>query len=253
MKRTNSDLKKIYDKVHLSGNFFSIPSKDITESIVSRVDWRGKNVLEVGCGTGETSFAIAKSGAKKVVGVDYSVIAIDKAKKSFCLPNLFFKCMDLEKVDGFFDVVVAQEVLEHLDNPFKFLNKVSKLSDFIIVSCPSFLNPRGYVWMALNVLLDVPMSLTDLHYLSWFDFKKWADRVDYGLSWGTILHEHSLGKPMVKNMRHRLFNALFDAGFSNLKVDSFIDWFDKAVLLEKPNYFNGVCGIYIFKKKKVKE
>ena len=66
MKRTNEDLEKIYDKVYELGEniFFSIPSKEITEEISNLIDWQDKEVLEVGCGTGELSHEIAKKGGK---------------------------------------------------------------------------------------------------------------------------------------------------------------------------------------------
>ena len=68
-----------------------------------------------------------------------------------------------------------QGVLEHLDKPFKTLRSIIianlKKNGQFITSSPSFLNPRGYVWMTLQLLFDVPMSLTDIHFLCPFDFE----------------------------------------------------------------------------------
>ena len=48
----------------------------------------------------------------------------------------------------------------------------------LVVTCPSFLNLRGHVWMTLQLLLDVPMSLTDLHFICPFDMERWAEELE---------------------------------------------------------------------------
>lgn len=42
---------------------------------------KGKTVLDLGCGSGLFIFELAKEGAEKVVGIDISSVAIEKAKK----------------------------------------------------------------------------------------------------------------------------------------------------------------------------
>jgi len=248
MKRTNADLRLVYDRAYANGNFFSIPSKEISDTILSSVEWGGKNVLEVGCGCGEMAHRITCSGANSILAIDYSLVGIKKAKLKFTQNNLLFRCKDLETVHGKFDVVVAQEVLEHVDDPFTVLKKFCGMADTVIVSCPNFLNPRGFVWMALAVLLDVPMSLTDVSYLAPFDFEEWAEKLGFGLRWHTIQHDHAFGKPMLKNMQQRLFSALADAGLPNERVVKFIEWFSRAVAFERKEKHNGVTAVYVLEK-----
>ncbi len=45
----------------------------------------------------------------------------------------------------------------------------------IVLTCPYFLNLRSFVWMSLMLLLDVPMSLTDCHFISPFDIEDWLE------------------------------------------------------------------------------
>ena len=64
--------------------------------ILSVVRDKKKRILDIGCGRGELSFALARTGAK-VVGIDYSESAICLAKETYReynLENLEFRCMD---------------------------------------------------------------------------------------------------------------------------------------------------------------
>lgn len=252
MKRTNEDLEKIYDKVYELGEniFFSIPSKEITEEISNLIDWQDKEVLEVGCGTGELSHEIAKKGGK-TYAIDYSEKAISLAKEKFKHENLIFEKKKFEDAEGKYDVVVAEEILEHIDDPLKALEKLKSLikdNGMIIVSCPNFLNIRGYIWMTLAILFDVPMSLTDIHYICQFDIEQWAKELNLKLEWKTIMHNYGNGEKMLVDMDKRLKNALKDAKMDISKVDKLIDWLRKAINYDNNLRHTGVTGIYILKK-----
>ena len=67
--------------------------------------------------------------------------------------------------------------MEYLDELSGFLGRMAEfLNDdgVIIIACPHFFNPGGYTWMALATLLDVPMSLSDLHFIHPWHMKKWV-------------------------------------------------------------------------------
>ena len=53
------------------------------ELIANRItEIRGKQIVDIGCGRGELVYWLAKNGAKKVFGVDYSKAAINISKSS---------------------------------------------------------------------------------------------------------------------------------------------------------------------------
>src|SRR5687768_4506369 len=52
--------------------------------------FRGRHVLEVGCGEGAGANQIARAGAASVVAVDRSAAAIESAKGRYRTPNLTF-------------------------------------------------------------------------------------------------------------------------------------------------------------------
>tara|TARA_B100000287_G_C20621716_1_gene776187 strand:+ start:685 stop:1488 length:804 start_codon:yes stop_codon:yes gene_type:complete len=232
----NSDLQTIYDKVHSSDEqFFTYPPIKESFEIFKELDsWKGLNVLEIGCGPGHLAAMIASAGASEVLACDYSESSIKQASSNYQMDNLTFIHQDINNfnTDNKFDVVVLQGVLEHLDEPFTslkyFINKFMKPDGKLINSCPSFYNPRGYVWMTLSLLFDVPMSLTDLHFLDIEDFKRFSSENNLNLTWTSIHQDWGSGLGMIKDYEKRLVNALEDANMPNNKVNKLLKWLEES-------------------------
>ena len=72
-----------------------------------------ERVLEVGCGDGRIIGEIGLN-VKEAVGVDLSEPAIRFAKAFY--PETSFLCEDVSKIDEQYDVVIAVEVLEHIED-----------------------------------------------------------------------------------------------------------------------------------------
>ena len=103
---------------------------------------RGKRVLDAGCGAGYGSAELARQ-AWSVVGTDISADALEFARGHYTLPNLRFEqssCTALPHPAGCFDLVVAFEVIEHLEQWREFLleaRRVLASSGQLIVSTPN--------------------------------------------------------------------------------------------------------------------
>ena len=125
-------------------------------------NWKNKRVMDVGCGEGILPVMIAHAGAEHVVGVDYSEEAIKNAQDKFNCESVQFIADDYREVEGKFDVITMQGVMEHLDQPWDELQNMLEHhvvdNGCLITSSPSFINPRGYVWMTLKKLFDVPVD-----------------------------------------------------------------------------------------------
>ena len=99
----------------------------------------------------------------------------------------------------------------------------------LITASPSFVNPRGYVWMTLQKLLNVPMSLTDVHFFSPSDMFNFAKKNNCNLNFTTIAHDWGGGKRTIKDFKKRLVNALKDAKLNNKQVKPFLIWLEDAM------------------------
>lgn len=103
---------------------------------------RGKRALDAGCGAGYGAADLARAGAN-VVGVDCAADAIDHARASYQAPNLAFEqasCAALPFPDASFDLIVAFEVIEHLEDWRAFLSEARRVlspNGQFIVSTPN--------------------------------------------------------------------------------------------------------------------
>ncbi len=106
------------------------------EFILKHTELNNKKVLDVGCGGGILSEALAKEGAL-VTGIDLESHAIQVAKQHATKRALAieYKCVAVETlVDEAerYDVITCMEMLEHVPDP-----------EQIIQSCIALLNPGG--------------------------------------------------------------------------------------------------------------
>ena len=103
---------------------------------------RGKRVLDAGCGAGYGSAELADV-AESVTGIDIAPVAVEYARAHYAQPNLAFEeasCTQLPFADGAFDLVVAFEVIEHLENWRDFLQELRRVlapAGQVIVSTPN--------------------------------------------------------------------------------------------------------------------
>jgi SAM-dependent methyltransferase len=103
---------------------------------------RGKRVLDAGCGAGYGSADLARA-AERVVGVDRAPEAIEFARAHYAAAHLSFEeasCEALPHADGSFELVVAFEVIEHLEDWRGFLREARRVlvgNGQLVVSTPN--------------------------------------------------------------------------------------------------------------------
>lgn len=250
--KNNQILKDTYNDIYKKGkeNFFTFDSIYVGEHLIKSINFSGKKVLDIGCGTGEIDLLIAKQGAK-VLAIDYASEAIEIAKNKNIHDNLDFKLAEYKDIEEMFDIIISLGTVEHFNNPLEDLKKIgSKLNKggVICFTCPSFLNVRGYVWMTLAKLFNVPMSLTDLHYICPFDVAEWAEELNMDFQWSTFNFDLGNNEKMIIDLKKRLPNALRDAGMAG-DTNSLITWLEKVSNFDHASEFSGAMGMYILKKR----
>ncbi len=258
----NTDLKSFYDKVYKKGekkHYTKLLFKDASlpldeKEVLHSANWKGKTVLDVGCGTGLMASLIGKAGAKKVLGLDFSPEAILKAKEAYSLPNLEFQAENFEKHKDTYYIIVSLGTLEHMDNPFEALQRMKKLlkpKGKIILTCPNWTNPRGYILQTLRLLWNAPITLADIHYLTPVEFQKWSKKLQMKLEWRTFDHDWGSGKKLIKDFERRLPNVLRDIGITGKEkeIKEFIKWTEEHVLpFPDKTPEGGAVGLYILSK-----
>lgn len=87
-----------------------------------------EKVLDVGCGDGSVSYAIAKRRKADVVGMDVNEEKVSAARDKYKIANLeFINGNALKDIpSGNYDVVVLSNVLEHLPNRPEFLRNLKR-------------------------------------------------------------------------------------------------------------------------------
>ncbi len=118
---------------------------------------KGKEILDIGCGSGRYDILLAKGGPKSVLGLDMSSLMIDMAEKLVKINNVSDICK-FEKIEFIqkkfyskFDIVIAAGVFDYVADPKAFLLKVkSVLKEKAVFSFPvkwSIFTPLGMVWL----------------------------------------------------------------------------------------------------------
>jgi 2-polyprenyl-6-hydroxyphenyl methylase / 3-demethylubiquinone-9 3-methyltransferase len=111
--------------------------------MLEQVSMAGKQVLDVGCGGGILSDAMARAGAN-VLGIDLASKALSVAKLHALeaqTPNVAYREVSAEtlasEMPGQFDVVTCMEMLEHVPDPAS-----------VVQACATLVKPGGTVFFS---------------------------------------------------------------------------------------------------------
>ncbi len=124
-------------------------------SFIRRFAGKEDRALDLGCGTGLSTFMLSKE-LRDVVGVDISLIFIKIAQEKHQAPNIEFKCADILNLpfaDGSFDIVSSFLTLEHIYDVAGALSemvRVAKPGGLVIVLAPNLLSPFNEVYNLID-------------------------------------------------------------------------------------------------------
>jgi ADP-heptose:LPS heptosyltransferase/2-polyprenyl-3-methyl-5-hydroxy-6-metoxy-1,4-benzoquinol methylase len=143
--------KEVSDEKSEVKKWLRVPRFTVLQAILDKLP-KGK-LFDVGCSTG-FFLLIAKKFGFDVYGMEASSEAVEIAKRNFKLKVAQALTFDElpEDFKGPYKVVSAFEVLEHVEEPMKFLQGIYKLLEddegYLLLSCPPFYNfenlAKGY-------------------------------------------------------------------------------------------------------------
>lgn len=108
------EYRKLREREVNANNLFEIPT---LFSLMP--DLAGKNVLDLGCGSGERCVDYMKRGARSVTGVDISEKMLAAARSENSAPGITYLNMAMEDVgalDGVFDVAISSLALHYVED-----------------------------------------------------------------------------------------------------------------------------------------
>ena len=101
---------------------------------------RGQRVLDIACGEGYGAAALARAGARSVVGIDVSPDVCDHARRRYGLDARAGDAQAIPLPDRSIDRVVSFETIEHVDDPAVFVRECARVlvpEGMLIVSSPN--------------------------------------------------------------------------------------------------------------------
>jgi SAM-dependent methyltransferase len=188
---------------------------DKNRYLLKRVDfegYRGKKVLELGCGVGLDLARFARGGAE-VTGVDLSTTAIELAKKNFELHGLMgdLRVGDGEALalaDGIFDLVYAHGALQYTSEPRKMVDEALRVLKPGGVFFGQLYNRKGWL-LFMSKVANVRLEHTDAPAFH-LNTKREFQRMTAGFSRCKVIGERFPVKSRLqKGLKGLIYNVFF--------------------------------------------
>ena len=181
---------------------------------------KGLRVLDAGSGNGGVGIAFAKRGAiVEGVDIEEELVAIAEAEVAASGSTAHFAYYEGKTMlfpDETFDAVVSVSVLEHVDDPLRYLSeilRVLKRGGIFYLAFPNRLNPKethtglwGLSYLPLplarlyiRLTKHSPLEDNGLHFYTYWDIRRMLTRARAGnRSWSLKEEKGSSVRPVVR-------------------------------------------------------
>jgi 2-polyprenyl-3-methyl-5-hydroxy-6-metoxy-1,4-benzoquinol methylase len=187
--------------------------------VVTFADYKGKQLLEAGCGVGIDLVRFAQAGAI-VTGVDLAEVSIDLAKKNFAQNGLeadlrVMNGEDLQFEDNSFDVVYAHGVLQYTANAQQMVNELYRVlrpggeAIFMVYNKYSWLN-------ALSKLMKVDLEHEDAPVLKKYSIREFKGLLSPFAKVRIVPERFPVKTRLHHGLKAKLYNGLFVGTFQLL-------------------------------------
>lgn len=144
-KNYGPNLNKASNSQEIFDTYFPFQSEMIKE--IESVLKSDTKIFDLGCSTGHFLEALKEKVGLRV-GLELDQAAVDFIKNNFDFKVYDRPIEEVEIVEGPFDVITSFQVLEHIEDPLKFLQALKKI-----------LKPDGYLYIEVPNLNDALLSV----------------------------------------------------------------------------------------------
>jgi hypothetical protein len=106
---------------------------------------------------------------KDITGIDFSRVAIEQARSEY--PTIQFIAADISKDENFphFDILFSSNTLEHFENPWEMLEKLSRVGKkFVVILIPYQEYDRHFEHFYTFETTNIPSTINASHFLTHF-------------------------------------------------------------------------------------
>lgn len=137
----------------------------LIKNILDKFKIEPKSVCDVGCGSGDLLVYLKQFYSQ----CEYTGYDISPQVKQFWdehkVEGIHFQCVNfLSLKEQFFDCILLIDVIEHLSNPFHFLESIQDRAKYFIFHVP--LDLSAYTVMREKPLLNSRLKVGHLHYFT---------------------------------------------------------------------------------------
>jgi 2-polyprenyl-3-methyl-5-hydroxy-6-metoxy-1,4-benzoquinol methylase len=122
-----------------------LANERLTRAVLDSADFRGKSVLDVGCGDGTYTLDLfAAAQPSRIHAIDRAEQAIELGRRRAGDKPITFEACSAESLpfpDGSFDIALLRGVLHHLDRPTAALREAMRVARLLVVTEPNGYNP----------------------------------------------------------------------------------------------------------------
>ncbi len=115
------------------------------------------NMLDVGCGDGDRTIRIAdyfNINVKNILGIDYSDELVVACRSKFQATKIDLETDGIPSKENKFDLVICNQVLEHLKNYKKVIDnliKVTRKGGYIVIGIPNLAHLINRIYLLFGI------------------------------------------------------------------------------------------------------
>lgn len=179
-------------------------------------------ILDLGCGQGHITEKMRQVVLNaEFSGLDYSISSITYAHEHF--PFIDFTVGDGHECpysDGFFNIVVCNNLWEHVPDPMSLLNEIKRIlksNGYLILSTPS----RYRLENLINIIKGKKINFMSMNHVTEYSVGQVLEQLKYGNFYVEMILSRPLAREsLLEKVTRKLLMTFFYYGGSHHQIES---------------------------------